>query len=478
MSAISLETIFEQARVNVSMEDYLNREQVGDGELFCVLFGVLVRYDRATRTWYIWRGHYWEPDRTGEVFNLVCKQLAARYIHAGADEINQGNQKTAAAFIERGKALMRTHRVKSTLEMIAVQPEIALTGREWDNCPMLLPVANGVIDLTTGQCRDGQPGEYLRAHSSTSWMGKDYPARRWEQFISEVFGGDEELVNFTQRLFGYCLTGKVSERRLPILYGPGGNGKSVLLQAVSNVLGDELSFSTQADSIMDLKRDGAGPQPFVYALRGKRLCWATESKEGQRINAGLVKLLTGGDNVTTRTLFTDVTTFKPSHKVMLLTNNKPHISAEDQAMWDRVLLIPFDVRFVDDPKAANERKRDQAIMDCLEAEAPGILAWLVRGCLAWQREGLNPPAKVLAVTEAYRAEEDTIADFIGDCLIVGDGKSAQAKDIYAKYGEWAKESGIEPMRMKSFSQRLRRRFGEPTRTNQGMVYSGIGVLAQ
>jgi putative DNA primase/helicase len=476
---ISLENLLDEARTDQAtpnMNYFLEREQVGDAELFVLRFGDRVRYDRSAHIWYSWRDHYWEPDRTGGVLNLISKQLSAEYLRAGAEATEKGNAGKAGAFMERAKALMRTHRCKSTLEMIAVQPEIALTGDEWDTHPMLLPVANGVIDLTTGQCRAGQPDEYLRAHSPVRWMAIEYPAPRWERFISEVFREDAELTSFVQRLLGYCLTGKVGERRLPVLHGLGANGKSTLLQTLSYVFGDGLSFSTQADSLMDLKRDGSGPQPFVYSLRGRRLCWATESREGQRINSGLVKLLTGGDTITTRTLFTDVTTFKPSHKVFLLTNNKPHISAEDQAMWDRVLLIPFDIRFVDAPTGENERKRDQTLTERLEEETPGILAWLVRGCLQWQRDGLNPPAKVLAATEEYRQEEDTVADFVGDCLITGADKSAQAKDLYARYLEWAKENSNEHMTLQAFGKRMRRRFGEPTRTEKGKVYGGVGIL--
>jgi putative DNA primase/helicase len=469
----------EQNQVSLDIGEYLEREQVGDSELFVSMFGDRVRYDRAAHTYFHWRGSYWEQDRMGEVLNLISKQLAAKYLHAGADATEKGNQGKAAALIERGKALMRTHRVKSTLEMIAVQPEIALTGDEWDNCPMKLPVANGVIDLTTGTCGNGDPDDYLRAHSPVHWMGLDYPAPRWEQFIHEVMNEEIALVNFMQRWLGYCLTGKTTEHRLPILYGAGRNGKSTLMQTMFNVFGEELSFSTQADSLMDMKRDGSGPQPFVYALRGKRLCGASESKEGQKINAGLVKLLTGGDTITTRTLNEKPVTFKPSHKVMLLTNNRPHVNAEDQAMWDRVLLIPFDVRFVDEPKMPNERRRDQAITERLEAEAPGILAWLVRGCLAWQAEGLNPPARVLQATEEYRADEDLIADFIDECLFVGENAKGGVTQLYNRFKKWAQEIGQDrPMGRKAFSRRLARRFGDAVKEGPGMMFHGVGEMQE
>jgi putative DNA primase/helicase len=459
-----------------SLRDYREREQVGDAELFACRSRDRVAFDHSTRTWYLWRGNFWEDDRTGEVYNLMFNRIAAEYGQAGASANQAGDKDEAKAFYNRAKALLRKRYVTDALSLAEKQPGVALMGNEWDRAPMLLGVNNGVIDLTTGTHRTGQPGEYMRVHSPIDWLGIDQPAPAWEQFMLEVFDGEAELVNFMQRLFGYCLTGKTSEHRLPILWGGGRNGKSTLLQALAFVFGNELSHTTQADALMDVKRDGAGAQPFVHALRGRRLVWATESREGQRVNAGLIKQLTGGDSITTRTLYSDVVTFNPSHKVMLLTNHKPHMSAEDQALWDRVLLIPFTNRFVDDPKRPGEYKRNPRLLEELQEEASGILAWLVRGCLQWQAEGLNPPEQVIAATEEYRQEEDTIGEFISDCLIVEKNKQARAKDLYAKYTEWTKDNGIEPMSNVALAKRLKLRHFEKSRDGKSIIYLGVGVL--
>jgi putative DNA primase/helicase len=473
----TLQELVEKSSVQPDLKSYREREQAGDAELFASMFQDRVVYDHSAGAWFIWRGNHWDRDRTGELRKLVSKHLAAEYLRAGANADEKGDRDEAKAFIDRARALHRRSHVENVLWWCQSQESLKLIGEEWDRDPMILGVNNGVIDLQTGARRDSSPREYLRAHAPTDWLGIDQPAPNWERFIREVFAEDEELVSFVQRLFGYCLTGSTSEHCLPILYGEGRNGKSTLLQALAHVLGDDLSHTTQADALMNVKRDGSGPQPFVYALRGRRLVWATESREGQRFNSGLIKQLTGGDSITTRTLNEKPVTFKPTHKVMLLTNHKPHISADDQAMWDRVQLIPFDRRFVDDPKAPHEYKRDPRILEQLETESAGILSWLVRGCLAWQKQGLCPPSRVRAATQAYREEEDTIGEFISDCLIVEEGMTATAREIYTAYQQWAQDNGIDrPLTKISLGKNLQRRFGEPKVGNRDRTYHGVGVL--
>ena len=89
----------------------------------------------------------------------------------------------------------------------------------------------------------------------------------------------------------------------------------------------------------------------------------------------------------------------------------------DFGFWERVHLLPFERSFVDrEPEAEHERLADKSMPEKLKAEASGVLEWLVRGCLRWQRDGLNPPEKVRAATEEYRRNEDLLADFLQGML--------------------------------------------------------------
>jgi putative DNA primase/helicase len=454
----------------------LGRGETGDAELLEALYAGLIVYDHAASGWYLWGGHSWQPDRTGAVYRLVSNQVAANYLTRAASERAESNDELAKKLADRAGALRNRKRVENVLFLAARQPKLAITGQEWDRNPWLLGVQNGVLDLQSGQLNPGWPDDYVRSVAPTAWEGSDAPAPRWAQFIAEVFGEDAGLVSFLQALLGYGLTGLTREHVLPILFGGGRNGKGTLLETLGDVLGQDLAISSQADALMDVRQGGGdGPQPFVFALRGKRLVWASESSEGRRINAGLIKQLTGGDRLNVRTLHGKPVEFKPSHLLLLLTNHKPHISADDQSMWDRVLLIPFTRRFVDNP-APGEYKRDPALREKLLAEAPGILAWLVRGCLEWQRDGLNPPPTVQAATVAYREEEDEIGLFIGECCVIGDKCEVRAGDLFAEYSRWAKVGNLKGMTQTAFGTRIKKRYASSNTTGY-VIYKGLGLLA-
>lgn len=454
------------------VKEALNGAEAGDAALFAEMFAGRLVFDHAEGRWYIW-GNYWRPDTTREVYSLVANRLAPQYLHAAAEAQRLEDVQLAKDFVKRAAALRTRKRIENVLFLAAAHPDIALTGEEWDRNPWLLGVENGVIDLKTGDMRPGQPKDYIRSVAPTQWKGLNAPAPRFERFVSEIFDGNSDLASYLQRLLGYGITGLTDEHILPILHGEGRNGKSTLLETLGACLGKELAISSQADTLMDTNRDGSGPRPFVYALRGKRLVWTSESNEGRRINAGLVKQLTGGDTLTVRTLHSKPVTFSPSHLILLLTNNKPHIPADDQAVWDRVCLLPFNVRFVDEPTQPNERKQEKGLTQVLRNEAPGILAWLVRGCLEWQRQGLNPPAIVKQATSDYRDEEDTIAQFIAECCVTQAGLKVRAGELYKAFAEWCKGNGIPPMNNTAFGRRMTKRYEKAQ--SAGIWYLGIGL---
>lgn len=452
----------------------LAKDETGDAGIVAKVGKDQIIYDHALKEWFLWAGHYWQPDKTGQVLGIVSNTVAAKYLRAAADALEVKDNDFAKDLSKRSRALGGRRRIDNVLYLAARQNGLGITGNEWDSDPWLLGCANGVIDLRTGSIRKGHPDDFILAHSPIEWLGIDTPAPRFEAFLREIFEGKPELPPFMGRLMGYAVTGLTLERILAILQGEGANGKTVLLEAMGDTLGADLATSSQADALMD-SANGSGPQPFVFALRGKRLVWASESSEGKRINAGLVKQLTGGDRLNVRTLHSKPVEFTPTHQLFLLTNHKPHISADDQAVWDRVFLVPFSYRFVDNPVAGNERKRDARLREKLRAEAPGILAWLVRGALEWQRIGLQPPAEVLTATAEYRAEEDTVSQFIDEALVIHPDAKVKGNSLYKAYDTWCKDNGIPPMSNTAFGRRMKKRF--TAKVSGGVWYMGVGLAA-
>lgn len=465
----------EQLKVSIDLKEYFERNEKGDSELFVHMFDGRVAYDHSSKEWYLWRGQYWELDRKREVFEYAMNGVAAEYLQAARDLRAQGGEEAVVLsekYIKRAKSLLAKKRVDNVLYIVTSDPAIALAGNEWDCSPDLLPVNNGVIDLMTGLRRDCLPNEYICIHSPVDWMGADYSCPVWEKTLKEIFGGDTELIAFIQRLFGYAISGHTTEHKLPIFLGEAGrNGKTTIFETLKEVLGTDLCISIPTDALMDTRRSGEGPQPFLYGLRGKRLAYASESKEGQRINAALIKQLTGGDTLNVRTLHSKPVMFQPTHKIMLFTNQKPSIPADDQAAWERVLLIPLTMRFVENPIKPNERLKVD-LRNLLRAEYPGILAWLVRGCQAWRQQGLNAPKIVQTATKEYREEEDIITLFIAETYDRSPGGERQAKLVYQDYIVWANTCGMNPINRTLFGKRLKLILDSQDRSNL-IFYKGI-----
>ena len=452
----------------------LARGETGDAEILAMLYKDRIIYDHTEKEWYLWNKHTWKADRTERTPNLVAYQVASQYLHTAGELQKMGEANDATSMASRAGLLRQRNRISNVLNRARSQPALAITGDEWDADPWRMGIKNGVLDLRTGQFAEGKPSDYIRKFAPTEWRGLDTPAPRWAQFLREIFDGDQQLITFIQRLMGYGITGLSVEHILPVFWGDGRNGKGTLLEVIGAVLGSDLANPTDANTLMATQSaGGGGPQPFLYALRGTRIVWGSETNEGQRMNTSLVKKLTGGDTITTRTLHSKPITFSPSYLIILLTNNKPHVAAEDSAIWDRLRLVPFTQRFVDSPTRGNEHPKDKYLTETLKQEASGILAWLVRGCLDWQKHGFKEPATVLAATEEYRREEDILGQFLTERTRVKKGAKTRAMPLYKAYTNWCEENGITPRANTTFGKNVKRYYLTDLRDNQGVYYKDI-----
>ncbi len=355
-------------------------------------------------------------------------------------------------------------------------PEISLSGNEWDRQTHVLAVSNGMLDLKTGQLRPGHPSDLVRVVCPTPWRDLNEPCPRWDQFLLEIFDGKLELVTFMQRLFGYALLGNVREHTMAILWGQGRNGKDTLLETLQVVLGDIATVVNQDVFIDQSSSGGAGKaSPHLMSLRGSRLVWASETRESSSLNAAQVKLITGGGTIRARPLYGNEVSFKPSHLAMLITNYKPHLPGDDYAIRQRILLIPFLISFVNDPKAQNERKADEGLGDALVREASGILAWLARGTQDYLKNGLQRPDIVMNSTREYLNSENRLAQFIADCCLVDPNKQTPAGELWKIYQAWCHDQNIRTGQWKDFGDRLGQQGFAYKHTSSGRYYEGIGI---
>jgi putative DNA primase/helicase len=471
----------------------LQRDEDGDAWLFTELYRGRLAYDHAAGRWYEWGRHHWKEDLTNRALAAV-ESLITTFARKADDQAllrvqaEQRGQKEEAsrfknredALLKRIRALQTVKRKNNILKLAAAdwgfvgRTSIALNGEEWDRDPWLLGCKNGVVNLRTGEHQPGRPEEYIKTAAPTEWHGIDTPAPRWHRFLDEVFDGDDELVAYVQRLAGYAITGLSVEHIYPILWGRGRNGKGTLLETLAYTLG-KLAGPIEAEMLLDQGRNrtSGAPRSDIMSLRGKRVAWASETEEGRRLNAGKLKWLTGGDTLTGRAPYARrQVSFRPSHTVFLLTNSRPHAPECDYALWQRIHLIPFTVSFVGNPTEDSERRANPNLLDELKAEASGILAWLVRGCLAWQEQGLNPPSAVTAAVQAYREEEDLVGRFIAERCVVASDERVRAGDLYGAYKEWSDEGRLRPLSNPTFSKRILDRFQRDS-SGRHRYYLGI-----
>ncbi len=390
----------------------------GDAYLLIKLLQDRYLYDHASKDWFYWNEHYWRLDKLNHILNMI-KELIDLYGDQKVYELfsreqadKEGDEKekkrheyNIKQLDERIQQLSGIKRKQRVLILAATGlNSLGITGEEWDKHPMLLACHNGTIDLEAGEFRPGKQLDYLCTVSPINWIAHDTPCPLWENCISQMLGDDEQVVESVQRLLGYGITGRTTEHVFPIFWGPHGrNGKSTLFDMLKYVLG-EFAYKVPKSYMMDQginSSNSGSPDALTAGFRGKRIAWSAETNEKDRLDVAKLKELVGGDTMSARIPYAKrPIEFDPSHLFLAITNKRPKAPANDPALWQRVHLIALTNRFIDnpDPTKPNEFKANKQLKKQLKAEAAGILAWLVRGCILWQEQGLNPPDSVLAST--------------------------------------------------------------------------------
>jgi putative DNA primase/helicase len=273
------------------------------------------------------------------------------------------------------------------------------------------------------------------------------------------------LIDFLQRVLGYCLTGSTREHALFFLYGTGANGKSVLLNTVAGILGDY----HRTAPIETFTASAVDRHPTELAcLQGRRLVTAIETEEGRRWAESRIKALTGGDKIAARFMRGDFFEFTPAFKLVIAGNHKPGLRSVDEAIRRRFHLIPFTVTIP-------EAHRDPELGEKLRQEWPGILDWMIAGALAWQVQGLCPPEAVTAATRLYLEAEDSLSAWIDECCKLDPNGWTTISVLFASWRAWADQAGEQQGTRKRFIQNLETRGFSYERKKYGRGIAGIRI---
>jgi putative DNA primase/helicase len=386
-----------------------------------------LRYVASWSRWLSWTGAVWERDDTLLAFDLsraVCREAAAAC-----------NDPRIASAIASAKTVAAVER------LARADRRLAATVDQWDADPWALNTPGGVIDLATGQLRQHRSDDYLTRMTAVS-PGGSCPA--FLRFLDRIAAGDTELAAYLQRVIGYSLTGLTREHALFFAYGTGANGKSVLLNTVSKILG---AYAKSAPIEAFLATKGDRIPNDIAGLRGARFVTSIETDDGKRLAEARIKQLTGGDVITARFMRAEWFEFSPTFKLILAGNHRPSITNLGEAMRRRLQIIPFAVTI---PAA----ERDPRLAERLEAEWPGILSWAIEGCASWQKHGLAPPAAVREATDAYLAAEDTVRQWSADCLEPDAAGWIKSSDLFKSWSQWAARAGEAVGSQRSLTQKL------------------------
>ena len=377
--------------------------------------------------------------RATHLIRAVCRQPALE-----ADSPRLAAKLAASGTVAGVERLARSDRLH------------AANADEWDADPWLLNTLGGVVDLRNGNVRPHERADRMTKLADAR-LGDVGACPTWRKFLVECTGGDSELIDYLQRICGYCLTGRTSEHALFFLYGTGANGKSVFVNTLSALLAE---YATHAPMEMFMETRSDRHPTDLAGLRGARLVSSVETEQGRRWNESKIKTLTGGDKVSARFMRQDFFEYIPQFKLLIAGNHKPSIRNLDEAMRRRLQLIPFTITVPPD-------RRDKQLEDKIWRERDAVLAWMVEGCLAWQRQGLRPPRCVVEATDDYFESEDALGRWIEERCFVERVARATAADLFEDWRAWAEKAGEFAGSIKRFSELLTNRRFERAKFSGG-----------
>jgi putative DNA primase/helicase len=368
-----------------------------------------------------------------------------------------------------GRWALKSESEKYIRAMVSLaQCELQVRADKLDQNPWLLNCENGTLDLRTGDLREHDSADLITKLAPVCY-DPDSRSPLWDSVIRRALP-DEQVRTYFQKLTGYTLTGCTREDIFALIHGPTRSSKGTVQDAIATMLGD-YAITAELDVLAQRNRAG-GPRPELTRFRGARMVSIFETSNRMALSASLVKTLAGSDPITARGLYKEPITFKPEAKIWVATNYLPKVPADDDALWERIREIPFNVTIP-------EHERDSTVRSRLREPEHGaaILAWAVEGCLLWQSERLAQPDAVREAGRAYREQMDLLGRFIEECCILGPQLWTPTATLREEYVKWCREQGETPESGDALKNKLREVGCEPLKNSRrgGRGWKGIDI---
>ncbi len=363
------------------------------------------------------------------------------------------------AWMKHALATQREARLHAMVNLAKGEAGVRLRPSMLDADPWLLGCPNGTLDLRTGNLREARRGDFVTKQIGVTFDG-GAACPQWRKFLDWATGGDGEVILFVQSLVGYALTGEVREEIMFCLVGDGANGKSTLLMTLCDLFGD-YAGKVRSDLLVHAQGKEGAPSPDVAALQGKRLVVVSETEDGCSLSEARIKDIVSNETIAARRLHRDPFTFRPSHKIILATNYRPHVKGTDEGIWRRLAIVRFCAMLADGQKVADFREK------VLRPELPGILNWALEGLAQWRRDGLRVPAPVRAATADYRSSMDTVEQWIEERTESDPEAVMSVNSLHSDYQMWLGPHG-HPFGARRFSEELERKGYAPAKLAGGV----------
>jgi putative DNA primase/helicase len=465
----------------------LYRGDYGLALIFKNLAGDKIKIVSKDGTCYLWDddSRLWEYHDVAWIGNEVSVKLevvyenqisllTARWEAARDEEAKKNLEKQIGALKQRKERIMDYRPamdvVHKARRMLTDKGFIERINLQHD----LLPIKGGlVVDLRTGET-----APRLQSHNFTFEcpvsIDRDTERRELvEQFMLDICCGDKALLRYFQIALGYCITGHTKEKVFFVWWGARDNGKSTIIKLLGIILGGYYDSSSKCLFVKTKSDSKLSPEKEV--LGGRRLVSFSETGADDELNDEVIKMATGDDAIRVNPKFRDEYTIKSFAKLIIATNHKPKINVNDAAMVCRVKFIPFLTKFVDNPKAPDERKRNVPLALRMETDLlDAFFTWILDGAICWSKSGLvDIPTVMQKATADFMAENDELGEFLEEETEPGPGIGSTA--LYNRYLEWSRARNItKPKGLKTFSQEIEKRPGVEREKKRGIsTFTGL-----
>lgn len=414
------------------------------------------RYCTEWAMWLQWRGDGWHRDKRNEV-SSVCMEITR--------EALQWHE--AQSLPASSKQKINSKRTAwNARDIAAADRRISILADQLDADPWMLGVPGGVVDLKTGKLLAAEPEHYITRRCLVAPSPGPHPL--FDRVLERACAGHDGMREYLLRWFGYMLTGSVREEAFMFLHGPGGSGKSTLIKAITEIMGD-YAATINMEALIETKQQRHSQE--IAKLEGTRLVYASETEEGRRFNESLIKWLTGGDKIVAHRMRMDDREFKPTFKMLIYGNSVPHLKSVGEEMRRRIHLVEY-------AGSLTPEQRDPTLKERLTAEYPAILYSLVQGCVDWQDcAGLGKPESVADSVDKYLEGEDSLAAFLDECTEPDSVAREKSGDVYSRYRRWASNAGEYVMSQKRFVGQLKSRGFDQVRAASARMIQGLKLKA-